>query len=150
MITHIDKNIGMKGFLYFLSYCSAFYMLLAAGGYAWAQPADFIIGRWQLQQIHMHQLTITAEELRSKRLGNTMIFAEDGVCQIVPDNTQAKVITNRWQWLKPGEELLIEGQDAVGRAVRQRFRVERRSRRLLILRIGEGVDEEAFVYQRLK
>jgi hypothetical protein len=120
---------------------------------SFAQPE--VIGKWRLVEIRMHQISIAEAELQAKRLGNVLVFAGGGVCQVHPDNPRAKVITSRWYWetskKNPQQKyLIIEARDPVGKVIKQRFEVEKPNRKTMILHIGEGIDRESYVYRALK
>lgn len=129
------------------------YLMLFVCLSAFAQSS--VIGKWRLVEIRMHQIKITEEELAAKRLGNVMVFAEGGVCQVYPDNPKAKVLTSHWYWetSKKNPEikhLIIEARDPMGKIVKQRFEVEKINRKTMVLHIGEGIDRESYVYRALK
>lgn len=127
-----------------------FLLSVCVSGFSFSQPS--VIGKWRLVEIRMHQVVITEAEMAAKRLGNMMVFAEGGVCQVYPDNPKAKVLTSRWYWDRHPEKptLIIEARDPMGKVVKQRFEVEKPNRKILILHIGEGIDRESYVYRALK
>lgn len=127
-------------------------LVIAYWLYLQADPQKLLIRKWELQSIRMGNSTITFQELKAKKAGVQMIFTENGKCIVIPQSAKALPQENRWSLWQENEQwiLEIEATNDFGRKIKQNLKIEKISKKELILSLGEKDDKEIYTYKASK
>ncbi len=116
------------------------------------EPQKLLVRKWELQEVTMGKNKMIMQAVPQRRRVVHMEFFENGKCVITFQPAQAPPKENKWSVVQEENSwfLLIEAENEFGGKIKQKFKIEKISKKELILSLGEKDDKEIYSYKAVK
>ncbi|PKQ68288.1 hypothetical protein [Raineya orbicola] len=116
------------------------------------EPQKLLIRKWELKEVVMGKNKMIMQAVPNRRAVVYMEFFENGKCVITSQPAQSPPKENKWSVLQEESNwiLHIEAENEFGGKVKQKFKIEKITKKELILSLGEKDDKETYFYKAIK